>query len=123
MFYDYLLETYGENEPIFVSEIRYEEMSLNSIRQQIKKLTDSDKAAAFGWSKYFSDVKTEVEEIDALAEKGIALGFGDGTYKPGAVITEAHFNLLVERAKVTGLTYEKGMTRAEAAVAIYNKLG
>ena len=88
-----------------------------------KKLTDSDKAAAFGWSKYFSDVKTDVEEIDALAEKGIALGFGDGTYKPNAAITEAHFNLLVQRAKVSGVAYEKGMTRAEAAVAIYKKLG
>ncbi len=88
-----------------------------------KKLTDDDKADAFGWSVYFSDVKTNVEEIDALAEKGIILGFGDGTFKPDTAITEAHFNLLVERAQVTGVAYEKGMTRAEAACAIYAKLG
>lgn len=58
MFYDYLLETYGENEPIFVSEIRYEEMSLNSTRQQIKKLTDSGKLKRYDTGIYFIPKKS-----------------------------------------------------------------
>ena len=40
MLYDYLKETYGENEPIFVADIKYGDTPMNSIRQQIKKLTD-----------------------------------------------------------------------------------
>ena len=35
MFFDYLLKTFGTNEPIFVSDITYEGMTQNNIRQQI----------------------------------------------------------------------------------------
>ena len=41
MLYKFLKETYGENEPIFVSEIQYANMSINSIRQQIKRPPDA----------------------------------------------------------------------------------
>ena len=35
MFYDYLLQTFGKNEPIFVSDISYDGMTENNIRQQL----------------------------------------------------------------------------------------
>ena len=53
MLYDYLKKTYGENEPIFVSEIQYEGMSTNSIRQQIKKLTDKGLLKRYDTGIYF----------------------------------------------------------------------
>ena len=40
MLYDYLKDMYGENEPIFVADIKYGDTPMNSIRQQVKKLTD-----------------------------------------------------------------------------------
>lgn len=53
MLYDYLKETYGENEPIFVSDIRYKDSSTNHIRQQIKRLTDSGKLKRYDTGIYF----------------------------------------------------------------------
>ena len=53
MLYDYLKETYGENEPIFVSDIRYNNSSTNYIQQQIKRLTDSGKLKRYDTGIYF----------------------------------------------------------------------
>ena len=53
MLYDYLRETYGENEPIFVSDIRYKDCSMNYIRQQIKRLTDSGELKRYDTGIYF----------------------------------------------------------------------
>lgn len=53
MLYDYIKETYGENEPIFVSDIRYKDSSTNYIRQQIKRLTDSGKLKRYDTGIYF----------------------------------------------------------------------
>lgn len=53
MLYDYLKEVYGENEPIFISEIQYGNMSAASIRQQIKKLTDSGRLKRYDTGIYF----------------------------------------------------------------------
>ncbi len=53
MLYDYLKETYGENEPIFISDIKYEGMTMNYIRQQVKKLTDEGKLKRYDTGIYF----------------------------------------------------------------------
>lgn len=58
MLYKFLKETYGENEPIFVSEIQYANMSINSIRQQIKRLTDEGKIKRYDTGIYFIPKKS-----------------------------------------------------------------
>lgn len=52
-FYETLKNTYGENQPIFLSEIKMEGMSENSIRQKIKKLTDTGALKRFDSGIYF----------------------------------------------------------------------
>lgn len=51
--YEYLKKTYGENEPIFVSDIAYADMSGNNIRQQVKKLTDAGLLKRYDTGIYF----------------------------------------------------------------------
>ena len=56
--YEYLLENYNENEPIFVSEIAIEDMTDVNLRQQIKKLADSGKIKKFDTGIYFIPKKS-----------------------------------------------------------------
>ena len=56
--YDYLLENFKENEPIFISEIQIEDMTDVNLRQQIKKLADSGKIKRFDTGIYFIPQKT-----------------------------------------------------------------
>lgn len=56
--YDYLIENYNENEPIFVSEIQIEDMTDVNLRQQIKKLADSGKIKRFDTGIYFIPKKS-----------------------------------------------------------------
>lgn len=56
--YEYLKETYGENVPIFVSDIRYEGMTENNIRQQIKKMTDTGLLKRYDTGIYFIPKKS-----------------------------------------------------------------
>lgn len=58
MFYDFLLEIYGENEPILVSEIQYENMSINYIRQQIKRLVDIGRLKRYDTGIYYIPKKS-----------------------------------------------------------------
>lgn len=58
MFYDYLKETYGEDEPIFVSKIHYKNSSANYIQQQIKKLTDAGLIRKYDKGIYFIPQKS-----------------------------------------------------------------
>ena len=39
--YEYLKENYGENVPIYISRLKVEGMSENTLRQQVKRLTDA----------------------------------------------------------------------------------
>lgn len=89
MLYDYLKETYGENEPIFVSEIRYGKSSTNYIRQQIKKLTDEGKLKRYDTGIYFIPKKSifrngsqlsrdRVIEIKYLNAEGMRCGYIGG---------------------------------------------
>lgn len=56
--YEYLIENYDENEPIFISEIQIEDMTDVNIRQQVKKLTDSGKIKRFDTGIYFIPKKS-----------------------------------------------------------------
>ena len=38
--YEYLLDNYKENEPIFLADLQVDGMTRTNVRQQIKKLTD-----------------------------------------------------------------------------------
>ena len=58
MFYDYLLKTYGLNQPIFVSEISYNNMSQNSIRQQIMNYASDGKLKRYDTGIYFIPEKS-----------------------------------------------------------------
>ena len=53
MFFDYLLQTFGKNEPIFVSEIRYAEMTENNIRQQLMYCVSSGKLLRYDTGIYY----------------------------------------------------------------------
>lgn len=53
MLYDYLVNIYGEDTPIFVSEINIEGVNENTLRQQIMKLTDAGKLKRFDTGVYF----------------------------------------------------------------------
>lgn len=53
MLYEYLLENFGENTPILVSDIQIDGLSDNALRQQIKKLTDSGELKRFDTGVYF----------------------------------------------------------------------
>lgn len=86
MLYNYLKETYGENEPIFVADIKYEGMSTNYIRQQIKKLTDVGTLKRYDTGIYFIPKKSifksgsqlsrdKVIEQKYLKENGVRCGY------------------------------------------------
>ena len=53
MFFDYLLKTYGTNEPIFVSDISYEGMTQNNIRQQIMNYAAAGKLKRYSTGIYY----------------------------------------------------------------------
>ena len=53
MLFDYLKSTYGVNQPIFVSRIRYGSCTTNSIRHQIKKLVDAGRMKKYETDIYF----------------------------------------------------------------------
>ena len=58
MLYDYLMENYGENTPIFVSELDIEGLNENTLRVQIKKMTDDGMLKRFDTGIYFIPKKT-----------------------------------------------------------------
>ena len=53
MLYAYLQENYALNEPIIVSDINIPGMTKNTIRQQIKRLTDNGKLNRFATGIYY----------------------------------------------------------------------
>lgn len=74
MFYDYLIEIYGENEPIFVAELEYANMSEGSIRQQIMKLAEDGRIKRYDTGIYFIPKKSMFKSgttlsLDRVVEK------------------------------------------------------
>ena len=87
--YDFLLNTYGEDEPIFVSDIKMKDMTDANIRQQMRKLVDEDKIRRFDTGIYFIPKKTvfrsgsqlsveRVIEQKYLKDKGCLCGYVSG---------------------------------------------
>lgn len=58
MLYDYLMENYGENTPIFVSELDIEGLNESTLRVQMKKMTDAGMLKRFDTGIYFIPKKT-----------------------------------------------------------------
>lgn len=58
MLYEILMNEYGENEPIILSDLKIEGMSAGCMRQQIKKLTDSGLLKRYDNGIYFIPKKT-----------------------------------------------------------------
>ena len=56
--YEYLLDNYKENEPIFLVDIQIDGMTRTNVRQQIKKLADTGKVKRFDNGIYFLPKKT-----------------------------------------------------------------
>lgn len=53
MLYEYLQQNYAPSEPILISEIQMDGVSMNNVRQQIKRLTDSGKLRRFDTGIYY----------------------------------------------------------------------
>lgn len=51
--YQYIMDNYKVNEPIFLAELRIQGITENNIRQQLKKLTDAGKIKRFDKGIYF----------------------------------------------------------------------
>lgn len=68
MLYDYLKEKFGEDEPIFIADIQYEGMSMNCIRQQVKKLTDNGMLKRYDTGIYFIPKKSVFQSGSQLSQ-------------------------------------------------------
>lgn len=71
MFYDYLLKTYGTNQPIFVSEISYNNMSQNSIRQQVMNYASDGKLKRYDTGIYYIPEKTIFKSSGTLSQNTV----------------------------------------------------
>lgn len=65
--FDILMKQYGEDEPIFLAEVRIEGMSDSNLRQQIKKLTDSGKLKRFDTGIYYIPAKSVFQSGSMLS--------------------------------------------------------
>ena len=88
MLYDYLLETFGKNEPIFLSDIRYKDYSDIWLKKELAKLCDSGQIIRYERGIYYIPIKTpfgnsilnpnRIIERKYLSEKGKRIGFYTG---------------------------------------------
>ena len=69
--YEYLLDNYKENEPIFLTELQIDGMTRTNIRQRIKKLTDTGKVKRFDNGIYFLPKKTIFKSGSQLAPEKV----------------------------------------------------
>ena len=71
MFFDYLLNTYGTNEPIFVSDITYEVMTQNNIRQQIMNYAASGKLKRYDTGIYYIPTDSIFKTTPSLSQNSV----------------------------------------------------
>ena len=69
--YEYLLDNYKENEPIFLVDIQIDGMTRTNVRQQIKKLADMGKVKRFDNGIYFLPKKTFFKSGSQLAPEKV----------------------------------------------------
>ena len=67
MIYEYLKENYGENIPIYISRLKIEGMSENTLRQQIKRLTDAGLLKRYDTGIYFIPQKSVFKSGSTLS--------------------------------------------------------
>lgn len=88
MLYDYLIETFGQNEPIFLSDIAYENYSEIWLKKELAKLCDSGQITRYERGIYYIPVKTpfgnsilnpnRIIERKYISENGKRIGFYTG---------------------------------------------
>ena len=88
MLFDYLLESFGKNEPIFTSDISYENYSDIWIKKELAKLCECGQIIMYDRGIYYIPVKTpfgnsilnpsRIIERKYLSEKGNRIGFYTG---------------------------------------------
>ncbi|MCB6621511.1 DUF6088 family protein [Mediterraneibacter sp. 210702-DFI.5.30] len=69
--YEYLLDNYKENEPIFLVDIQIDGMTRTNVRQQIKKLADTGKVKRFDNGIYFLPKKTIFKSSSQLTPEKV----------------------------------------------------
>lgn len=69
--YEYLLDNYKENAPIFLADLQVDGMTRTNVRQQIKKLTDTGKVKRFDNGIYFLPKKTIFKSGSQLAPEKV----------------------------------------------------
>ena len=69
--YEYLLDNYKENEPIFLVDNQIDGMTRTNVRQQIKKLADTGKVKRFDNGIYFLPKKTIFKSGSQLAPEKV----------------------------------------------------
>ena len=65
--YEYLVSNYGENEPIFLSDVCIDGMKDVSVRQQLKKLTEEGRIKRYDSGIYFIPKKTMFKSGSTLS--------------------------------------------------------
>lgn len=69
--YEYLLDNYKENEPIFLADLQIDGMTRANVRQQVKKLADTGKVRRFDNGIYFLPQKTFFKSGSQLAPEKV----------------------------------------------------
>ena len=88
MLFDYLIEKFGENEPIFFSDISYEKYSEIWLKKELSKLCEQGRIIRYEPGIYYIPVKTpfgtsvlnpnKIIEKKYLANNGARIGFYTG---------------------------------------------
>lgn len=71
MFFDYLLKTFGTNEPIFVSDITYEGITQNNIRQQIMNYAAAGKLKRYDTGIYYIPKDSIFKTTSSLSKNSV----------------------------------------------------
>ncbi len=71
MFFDYLIKTYGTNEPIFVSDIIYESMTKNNIRQKIMNYAAEGKLKRYDTGIYYIPKESIFKTATTLSQNSV----------------------------------------------------
>lgn len=71
MFFDYLLKTFGTNEPIFVSDITYEGITQNNIRQQIMNYAAAGKIKRYDTGIYYIPKDSIFKTTSSLSQNSV----------------------------------------------------
>ena len=71
MLYQYILDNYKQNEPIFLADLQIEGLSNVNLRQQIKKLVDTGKLKRFDKGIYFLPKKTIFKSGSQIAPESV----------------------------------------------------